>query len=238
MTDIETPWHHRRLAVFDTETTGPDPETALLVTASFALVGGGLAPQVTTWLIDPGVDIPAEATAVHGISTEHARENGSKAVDAVPAIAESLASAWASGIPVVAYNATFDLTVTDRELRRHVGHGLTVGGHVVDPYVIDREVDKYRKGKRTLGVTCEHYRVTLDNAHEATADALAAGRVAWAIAQKYPEIAAMSLPELHAAQGRWHAERQADFAAYLRRMGKPADDVCGDWPLRLVREAS
>jgi DNA polymerase-3 subunit epsilon len=236
-TATATPWHHGRLAVFDTETTGPDPETARIVSASFAYVGGGLDPNLTTWLIDPGVEIPAEATAVHGITTEHAREHGTAPAEAVPAIAAQLAKAWAAGVPLVAYNATFDLTTLDREMYRH-GQHLAVAGPVVDPYVIDREVDKYRRGKRTLGVTCEHYGVRLDGAHEATADAIAAGRVAWAICQRYPQIAAMPLPELHAAQAVWHAARQADFASYLRRVGKPTDDVSGDWPIRARQGAT
>jgi DNA polymerase-3 subunit epsilon len=231
-TTAAPPWHHGRLAVFDTETTSPDPETARIVTASFAYVGGSQATQVSTWLIDPGVDIPVEATAVHGITTEHAREHGTAPEETIPAIAATLAEAWEAGLPVVGYNATFDLTTLDRDLARHTGQRLTVGGPVVDPYVIDRQIDKYRRGKRTLGAACAHYGVALDGAHDATADAIAAGRVAWAICQRYPQIAAMPLPDLHAAQAGWHAERQADFAAYLRRVGKPADDVCGDWPLR------
>jgi DNA polymerase-3 subunit epsilon len=56
--------------------------------------------------------------------------------------------------------------------------------------------------------------------------------VAWRIGCKFPDVAALDLPELHAAQVAWHAERQADFAAYLRRISKPADDVNGEWPLR------
>ena len=228
-------WHLGRLATFDTETTGTRPEEARIVTACLALVGGGQPVDTWTWLVNPGIDIPAEATEIHGITTEHAREYGQDPVAAVKAIEQQLATAWVSGYPVIAYNAAYDMTVLAQELHRHTGASLTVAGPVVDPYVIDRQVDKFRRGKRTLGAACEHYGVSLDGAHDATADAIAAGRVAWAICQRYPQIAAMPLPDLHAAQVGWHAERQADFAAYLRRVGKPADDVCGDWPLRCPR---
>jgi DNA polymerase-3 subunit epsilon len=226
------PWHRGRLAAFDTETTGPDPETARIVTATIALVGGGQPTKIASLLIDPGIDIPAEATAVHGVTTEHAREHGIQPAEAIPAIEQQLATAWAAQIPVIAFNAAFDFTVLSREMDRNGGRCLTVAGPVVDPYVIDREIDKYRRGKRILTACCEHYRVRHDGAHDATADALAAGRIAWAICQRYPAIAAMSLADLHAAQVKWHATRQADFAAYLRNVGKSADDVCGDWPLR------
>jgi DNA polymerase-3 subunit epsilon len=159
---------------------------------------------------------------------------------------DSLGNAWDLGVPVVAFNAAYDLTVLDRELRRGGHGGLSEGvgyrglagnvGPVIDPYVIDREIDKYRKGKRTLTAMAEHYRVALDGAHDATADAVAAARVAWRIGTTYPAVAALSLPELHTAQAGWHAARQEDFAAYLRRQGKPADDVSGEWPLRLAGE--
>jgi DNA polymerase-3 subunit epsilon len=38
--------------------------------------------------------------------------------------------------------------------------------------------ERYRKGKRTLEVVAAHYAVTLTGAHDAAADAIAAGRVA------------------------------------------------------------
>jgi DNA polymerase-3 subunit epsilon len=227
-----TGWHWGRLCAFDVESTSPDPDDARIVTACIAMVGGGQPTESRTWLISPGIDIPAEATAIHGITTEHAREHGEDPATALKGIVEGLYAAWAAGIPVLAFNASYDLTALSMEVRRHGGPGFTVTGPVIDPFVIDRAVDQYRKGRRTLTACCEHYGVRLDGAHDAAADAIAAARVAWAIGQRYPDIAAMRLPDLHTAQAGWHRERQADFAAYLRRVGKPADDVCGDWPIR------
>jgi DNA polymerase-3 subunit epsilon len=231
-------WHTGRLCAFDLETTAPDPTEARIVTACIVYVGGGRPVQVREWLVDPGVEIPAGATAVHGITTEQARAAGMDAAGAVREIHDELAAAWAGGVPVVVFNAAYDLTVVACELdRNNDEEQFAVAGPVVDPFVIDREVDKYRKGKRTLGAMVEHYRVTLDGAHTAAGDALAAARVAWRIATLFPEVAALPLGELHRAQAVWHAERQADFAAYLKRTGKPTDDVSGDWPLR-VREST
>jgi DNA polymerase III epsilon subunit-like protein len=129
------------------------------------------------------------------------------------------------------------LTVLDRELIRHHGQGIGYVGPVIDPYVIDREVDKYRKGSRKLSAQVEHYQVRLDGAHDATQDALAAARVAWRIATLHPQIADAPLADLQVLQAAWHRERQADFAAYLRRQGKPADDVNGSWPMRALTGA-
>ena len=227
-------WHLGRLAAFDTETTSADPESARIVTACVAFVGGGLAPQRRTWLADPGVEIPEEAAAIHGVTTEHAREHGRPAVQVVAEVCQSLVEAWSLGLPVVVFNAAYDLTVVDREVRRRgISDGFSVEGRaVVDPFVIDREVDKYRKGKRTLTAMCAHYGVALDGAHDAAADAIGAARVAWAIGQRFPEIAAMDMDLLVKSQKAWHAERQDDFWRYLKRQGKPCDDVSGEWPQR------
>lgn len=227
-----TPWHTGRMVAFDLETTAPNPEDARVVTACVVHVGGGLPTETREWLVNPGVEIPEGATAVHGITTERARAEGVDPAVAVREIADAFTHAWLSGIPVVAFNAAYDLTVLDRELARHHDGALAVAGPVIDPYVIDREIDKYRRGSRTLTAQSAHYRVALDGAHDATADAVCAARIAWRIACVFPAVAAMSLPDLHAAQAKWHEARQADFAAYLRRVGKPADDVCGEWPLR------
>jgi DNA polymerase-3 subunit epsilon len=226
-------WHTGRMTVFDLETTAADPEEARIVTACVGSVGGGLLTEVRQWIVDPGVDIPEGATSVHGITTAYAQEHGDTPAHAVPEIATALRDAWASGHPVAAFNGTYDLTVLDREIRRHeLGDGFPVTGPVVDPFVIDREVDKFRRGKRTLTALCEHYRVRLDGAHDATADAVATARVAWALANRFPQIAAMTLQELHDAQAGWHRARQEDFAAYLRRTGKSTDGVCTAWPQR------
>lgn len=227
-----TGWHWGRISVLDYETTAPDPEEARAVSACFGSVGGKIDSDVQQIIVNPGVEIPAGAIAIHSITNERAQAEGCDPGQAAQWMAQSVAGAWLNGQPVVAHNAAYDLTVLDREMRRHLGFGLEISGPVVDPFVIDREVDKYRKGKRTLSVTAEFYGVALNGAHDATEDALAAGRVAWAIAQKYPQIAAMTLDALHEAQIGWHAAKQKNFRQYLIRQGKPADDVCGGWPLR------
>jgi DNA polymerase-3 subunit epsilon len=63
--------------------------------------------------------IPAEATAIHGITTDEVRAHGRPAAEAIGEIVEALARALAAGIAVVAYNASFDFTVLDRECRRY-----------------------------------------------------------------------------------------------------------------------
>lgn len=214
-----------RLLAFDLETTGPDPRTAHVVTSALIAIDG---PHKVTrgWLADPGVEIPAGASAVHGISTEHAREHGRPHAEVVAETVEGIRAGWREGRTLVVFNACFDLTI----LRRW-DPTFEVLGPVVDPFVVDRALDTFRRGKRTLEAVCTHHAVRLDGAHEAEADALAAARLAWKFLGDNPELAHMDWRELNARQAQWHEERQRDFAAYLERTGKDASGVNRNWPI-------
>lgn len=230
-------WHAGPRLGFDVESTGVDVFNDRVVTASLVHVQPDARPQVTSWLINPGVEISAEATAVHGISTEHARQHGRPPAEVIDIVTADLAIAMHRGTPAVIFNASFDLSLLEAENRRHGLPTLAerLGGvirNVIDPFVIDREVDKYRRGKRTLPVLCEYYGVTLTGAHDSSADALAAVRVAGVLVARHASLRNLTLDELHNAQAVWHAERQADYAAYLARQGKDNSEVDGSWPVR------
>lgn len=230
-------WHLGRMAGFDLETTGVDIEADRIVTACIVEVGGKLPPLTANWLINPGVDIPEAATAVHGITTEKAKAEGQDAAEAVAALVAGLTQVVLAGTPLVIMNAPFDLTLLDREARRYGLKTLTdtVGGdlRVIDPRVLDKRVDPYRKGKRTLTDLCAHYQVKLDGAHSADADAIAACRVAWRIASRYAEVGRAFLNELHDQQEDWAAAQAASFQEYLRK-SDPNAVIDGSWPLRPV----
>lgn len=229
-------WHTGRLAAFDVETTGTDPERDRIVTAAVSLLGAGVESRHRAWLVDPGIEIPAEASAVHGITTAHARREGTDPERAVEEITSILAAQVRQGAPIVAFNARFDLTILDREARRHGVLPLVerVGGAdgliVVDPFVLDKHVDRYRPGKRTLEAVCTHYRVHLDQAHAANADALAAARVAYRLASRTVELRDADLRSLHAQQVEWAAEQASSLQAYFEGLGRH-ERVEGAWPL-------
>ncbi|MGW1671458.1 exonuclease domain-containing protein [Streptomyces sp. NPDC002324] len=230
-------WHRQLLIGFDLETTGTDPREARIVTGAVIEVRDGEPVGHREWLADPGMEIPEEAVAVHGITNARAVAEGRPADQVADAIADVLVSYWRTGVPVVAYNAAFDLTLLSAELRRHALPSLrdrlgTDPAPVIDPYTIDRSVDRYRRGKRNLEAVCGEYGVALDSAHDASADALAAARLARAIAQRHPKVAALGPAELHRRQIEWYAEWAADFQAFLRRKGNPEAVVDATWPLR------
>ncbi|WP_405408113.1 exonuclease domain-containing protein [Streptomyces decoyicus] len=230
-------WHQELLVSFDLETTGTDVEQDRIVTAALIrMEGDGRAVEKQTWLLDPGVPIPDEAAAIHGISTAYVQVHGRSPVTAIEEITEALAEALRADIPLVVMNARYDLSLLDRECRRHGLRTLTERlGHepapVIDPLVLDKHVDRYRKGKRALQALCGHYGVRLDGAHEAGADAAAAAGVARRIGEKFPAVALPSPRALHALQEQAAAEQAAAFQAYLRRSGDPQAIIEPAWPL-------
>lgn len=165
------PWWESPLAGFDTETTGVDPDTARVVQV---YIDG----EVT--LVDPGVEIPPEAAAIHGISTDRAREEGVPEAVIAGLLWEKVVDLTDRGVPIVAFNAAYDFTVADRMFRRH-GLRLPHGTFVIDPFVLDKEADRYRRGSRSLAATATQYGLSLENAHDASADAVMAVEIARAL---------------------------------------------------------
>ncbi|MFH8577198.1 exonuclease domain-containing protein [Streptomyces zaomyceticus] len=231
-----TSWHRKPLCGFDLETSGVDPEQDRIVTASVVRYGGGAPTEGSSWLANPGVEIPEEATGVHGVTTEHARAYGRPAAAVVEEITTALALAVTAGQPIVAMNAQFDLTMLDREARRHGVRPLTdrVSPAVLDPRVLDKRVDRYRKGGRTLTDLCRHYVVQLDHAHSSEADATAACAVVWKLANRHRWIQETRLPDLHAAQVVWAREQNAGLREYFARTAGKEEWALGvrlEWPL-------
>src|SRR5690554_6553076 len=67
----------KSFGVFDLETTGIDVRTSRIVTAHIGVLDAeGVLVGSHEWLADPGVEIPPQASAVHGVTTERARAEG------------------------------------------------------------------------------------------------------------------------------------------------------------------
>lgn len=229
---MSTPWHET-LGVFDLETTGVDVESSRIVTAHVGVIdAAGNTLESIAWIADPGIEIPEGASAVHGITTEVARATGRPAADVVGEIVAALRALIERGIPITIYNAPYDLTLLNREAIRHNVPPLENPFPIIDPLVIDKFVDKFRKGKRTLTAAAEYYGVVLSEAHDAGADAIAAGRVAQALVAKYPAQLSIELEQLHSAQASWCAEQAASFQEYMRRTKDPSFTTSGAWPVR------
>lgn len=246
-------WSGMPMLGFDVETTGTDVWDDRIVTAALiAYPGLDSSPRTYSYLLDPGVEIPAEATAIHGITTDHARQHGRSPSDVLPEIIGTIALAMHRGIPVVAANASFDLTILEVNARRH-GESL-VGRRgatskiapVIDPMILDKKGDPFRKVKggckcgcgaenKTLTGLCLHYGVSLgDDAHEAVADARAACLLWPKILERHRNVFrsdSLTIGSLHQAQIGWRREQMDSLRAYFDKNGTEHDGCDGSWPL-------
>ncbi|MFF1394068.1 3'-5' exonuclease [Streptomyces sp. NPDC058287] len=240
-----TCWYEGPLAAFDTETTGVDVESDRIVSAAIVVQdAAGSRPRVSRWLVNPGVPVPAGATEVHGLTDEHLQRNGRWPAPVMEEIARLLGEQAAAGRPLVVMNAPFDLTLLDRELRRHRASALgrymeSSSLCVLDPRVLDKHLDRYRKGRRTLTDLCAHYEVELEGAHDAAADALASLDVVRAVGRRFASrLERLSPAELHTLQAVWHAAQARGLQAWFARSGNP-ETVDPAWPMRTeLREAA
>lgn len=232
-----------RRASWDTETTGVSVHEDRIVTAAFIVRTPGRDDVVLKWLINPGVPIPPETTKVHGIDDAKAQAEGVEPAVALDQLASHIVSALSFGMPLIAYNQSFDWSILHYELLRH---GLPtvyerLGAEpvtLIDPVVLDKQMDRYVKGKnqRRLNPTCERYGITLENWHEAEADAMAALLIAEAQFERFARLrqALERGPvSLFADQQRWHAAHQGSLAAYFSGRGEHAEaaSVRTEWPL-------
>ncbi|MGW3623317.1 exonuclease domain-containing protein [Streptomyces sp. NPDC000880] len=230
-------WAGEPMAAFDLETTGTDIETDRIVTAALVrLEPDGHLSEERTWLLDPGVVIPEQAAAIHGISTNRARKDGASAAPAIEEITQAVAEVLRSGTPLVVMNARYDLSLLDREGRRYKIKPLSerlgaTPSPVIDPLVLDKHADQYRRGRRTLQALCAHYGVPLDDAHDARADAVAAAHTARRMGEKHQSIGSVPLADLHELQVRAAAEQSASLQRYLRRTSNPTAYIEPAWPV-------
>lgn len=187
------PWHLQRMAALDFEASDKDPATARIVSCALILVGGGLATDTRTWLVNPGIAQEPGAIAVHGLTDEYLAEHGTPAPEAVAEIAKSVAEVVAGGTPLVGHNlGSFDLNLLNAECARHLGD--TLEGicrapltRVVDTMILDWRAAPYRRrvsekrGAYEMKTTAQTYGLGWDEkkAHEAKYDALMSARAAW-----------------------------------------------------------
>ena len=240
-----------RKASWDTETTGPNPLEDRIVTAAFIVRGGARPDRVFSWLINPGIPIPEEASEVHGITDAMVQADGQDPKTALDEIATNLFQAAAWGMPIVAFNQSFDWSILHYDLRRNelptvedrLAEYAGLPLPLIDPHVIDKQVDKQvdkyvrGTGRRKLQPTCERYGVQLDDWHTAEADALAALLIAEAQFARHRQLNDMGPQQLFAAQRAWRAEQQAGQQKWFRTKaspeqgGDPNKVIDGSWPL-------
>jgi len=157
----------RDVVVFDTETTSPEPREARIVELGIIVRAGGVH-RTKRWLVNPGVPIPAEVVAIHGIDDRRVAD-----APRFEDIAGDVLRTLSMG-PVAAYNGRdFDGPLLVAELERigFAAHGIDVG-RIFDPLVFVRWNLRHLRDRTMAGV-CMHLQVRTGTAHSAVYDAAA-----------------------------------------------------------------
>ena len=137
-------------------------------------------------------------------------------------------------VPIVGHNLAYDMTVLDREFRRHLGRGLPDGLRFIDTLVLFRRFDLTTGGRRLEQLAARHG-ITFP-AHDATADALASLRLLHTLAADNDLLPLASVHDLQPLQAKWHAAHQTAAASKRLGNGKSADGFDTYWPMRPFTE--
>jgi DNA polymerase-3 subunit epsilon len=232
-------WPTGEVLGLDFETTGIDRFNDVPVSYALVSVVEGVVVRSWSGLIDPGREIPPEATAVHGISTQRARDEGMPLSAAISLVSDAVVAASARGVPLAGMKLDYDLTILETQARDLFGSGpIERGwyGPVLDAGVIDRHFDPERKGRRTLTDLCAHYGIEIAHAHEAASDAVASIEVLFALAVRYEEeLWRCDLAQLHRDQIEWHREWTESYDSWRLAEGMiPIDPRDHMWPVAPV----
>jgi DNA polymerase-3 subunit epsilon len=152
-----------REIVFDTETTGLDPYQGhrLLEIGCIELVNRFPTGQTFHHYLNPERDVPAEAFAIHGLSRDFLKSK--------PVFADIVADllAFVGDAPLIAHNATFDLSLLNAELER-VKQPAIPRDRLIDTLLLARR--KYPGGSNRLDDLCSRFGI--DNSRRAKHGAL------------------------------------------------------------------
>jgi DNA polymerase-3 subunit epsilon len=116
-------WPSGEVLGLDFETTGIDRFNDVPVSYALVSVVEGIVVRSWSGLIDPGREIPAEATAVHGISTARARAEGMPLHAAISLVSDAVVAASARGVPLAGMKLDYDLTILETQARDLFGSG-------------------------------------------------------------------------------------------------------------------
>jgi len=222
-----THWTQRDMIGFDVESTSPHPLTARMVQAALLrITPHGEEADALYGLIDPGCEVPAEAAKVHGITTAKAKQ-GTPIRQAIGKMVLKFDMAEKFGIPVVIFNAGYDWPLFRAECQR-TGIEVVPQPFILDPLVIDRKMDKYRRGKRTLETMAAHYGIELSDAHDARADVRATVGVMRALIHKFPALSEVGLQEMSTLQRAWYGEWRDGINQHWASKGE-TKRVEGEW---------
>ncbi len=170
---------HRPICFFDLETTGTDICKDKIVEISIYKVYPNGNKESRTWLVNPERPIPAECTAVHGITDEKiANEPTFKEIS--HQVYNMIKDSDLAG-----FNSDrFDIPLLAEELLR-----ADLDFDMKNRVSVDIQTIFHKKEERTLSAAYRFYcGQTLENAHSAEADTMATYEILKAQLERYPDL--------------------------------------------------
>lgn len=161
------PLRSLRCTVFDTETTGLDPQCDEIIAIGAVRIINGrlLRHERFDQLVNPQRVIPASATAIHGIDNAQVA-NAPEIERALPHFA-----AFAEESVLVGHNIAFDMRLLAAKEART---GVRLGAPTLDTLLLSA-VAQPQQADHSLEAMARRFGVAVENRHTALGDALLAG---------------------------------------------------------------
>jgi DNA polymerase-3 subunit epsilon len=169
----------RPLAVLDIEATGTSPQADRIIDLAIIRMMPDGSQQEHEFRLNPGMPIPAEASAIHGILDADVRDCP-RFAEAAPAIASALDNCDLGGFNLL----RFDVPMLVEEFLR-----VGVTFDISQRRVVDVQRIFHRKEPRDLSAALSFYCQEMHlGAHGAMPDAAATMRVLLAQLARYPDL--------------------------------------------------
>lgn len=191
------------LCFFDLETTGTQIAKDRIVEISILKIYPNGNKESKTWLVNPECPIPAEASAIHGITDEK--------VVGEPTFKQLSSQIWQmiKDADLAGFNSNhFDIPLLAEEMLRS---GLDFD--LKNTRCVDTKVIFHKMEERTLSAAYKFYcNKNLEDAHSAKADTEATYEVLKAQLDRYPNVLQNDIKHLAEFS---HHKKFVDFAGFI-----------------------
>ena len=170
---------HKPICFFDLETTGIQVSKDRIVEISILKVFPNGNKESKTWLVNPEMKIPAETTAIHGISDEKVA-NEPTFKELAPIVYQMIKDCDLAG-----FNSDrFDIPLLAEEMLR-----AEIDFDMKNTVTVDVQTIFHKKEQRTLSAGYKFYcGKELDGAHSAAVDTNATYEILLAQLERYPDL--------------------------------------------------
>lgn len=193
---------NRPICFFDLETTGIDVAKDRIVEIAILKIFPNGNKESKTWLVNPTIKIPAQSTAVHGITNEKVANEPTFA-ELAPLVYQMIKDADLAG-----YNSDrFDIPLLAEELLR-----ADIDFDMKNRVAVDVQTIFHKKEERTLSAAYKFYcGQVLENAHSAAADTEATYEILKAQLDHYDDLE----NDMKALANYTNRKKSVDFAGFI-----------------------